>query len=118
MYKYTYFILSLFNLLFLIDALPIQSVFHKKEIKSLKYNVQDSYQLQEEYSVYQSVVEHYESIVDQTLSSESEDLLYDLIHLPKQTLREILYLQSQLIGADSLTGKYTKHVLKSSRFLY
>lgn len=110
MKNYTAFLLLLVVFPCIIYTLPIQTVLYQEELESLKYekgsNMKDWYKLNEEYDIYQTTVEHYEGIVDLILSTESEDLLYNLLHLPKESLNEILHLQAELIGVDILSGIY------------
>lgn len=97
------FLYFLFSLLLLVlnqvNALPVQHAFvpsspsHENSIDA------------QEYTVYSSVIEYYENLIDATLSSESEELLINLIHLPKESMKNILTLQAESMGFKTVSGK-------------
>ncbi|KAK4512648.1 uncharacterized protein ATC70_003352 [Mucor velutinosus] len=96
------FLCSIVCLVFIlnqVNALPVQHAFvpsslsHESPIDA------------QEYTVYSSVVEYYENLVDTTLSSESEELLINLIHLPKESMKNILTLQAESMGFKTISDK-------------
>ncbi|KAG1116727.1 hypothetical protein G6F42_013623 [Rhizopus arrhizus] len=97
------FLYFLFSLLLLVlnqvNALPVQHAFvpsspsHENSIDA------------QEYTVYSSVIEYYENLIDATLSSESEELLINLIHLPKESMKNILTLQAESMGFKTVSDK-------------
>lgn len=100
LYSILSLILSCWILTVNVNALPIQQqqpVF----ISSSHENTIDA----QEYSVYSSIIEYYENLVDSTLSSESEELLINLIHLPKESMKNILSLQAESMGFKTISGK-------------
>lgn len=96
------FLCSLLCLLFVVsqvNALPVQHAFVPSSLA--QGNSVDA----QEYTVYNSAIEYYENLVDTTLSSESEELLINLIHLPKESMKNILTLQAESMGFKAISGK-------------
>lgn len=98
------------------DTKLLQVTFYQEKLKTFDFsndeNLKNWYQ-SEEYGIYSTMVDYYENLVDLTLSSESEELLIDLIHLPRTSMNHILNLQANLIGMEKLTGKM--HIKRSQR---
>lgn len=55
--------------------------------------------------MFSSVTDYYENIVDSTLSSQSEELLLNLIHLNQGAKERILQAQAHYLGIELLSGK-------------
>lgn len=86
-----------------------QTTFYQDQVKVYDTNEEDVWFMSQEYDIFASITEHYEGIVDTTFSSESEDLLLNLIHLPTDYKRKILDAQAASLGLEaSLTGKKMK----------
>lgn len=102
LYSILSLILSCWILNINVNALPIQQQQQSVFISSSSHeNTIDA----QEYSVYSSIIEYYENLVDTTLSSESEELLINLIHLPKESMKNILSLQAESMGFKTISGK-------------
>ncbi|KAI9357880.1 hypothetical protein BD770DRAFT_364863 [Pilaira anomala] len=88
-------------------ALPIQqTTFYQDQVKVYNTSEEDVWFMSREYDIFASITEHYEGIVDTTFSSESEDLLLNLIHLPTDYKRKILDAQAASLGLEEpLTDK-------------
>ncbi|KAG1447472.1 hypothetical protein G6F56_009250 [Rhizopus delemar] len=69
-------------------ALPLQTSFKA---------IQTTRSIEEE-ECYVNTIEHYENIVDVVLSSESEELLINLSHIPRATLDHTLQTQAYAMG--------------------
>ncbi|KAL9558063.1 hypothetical protein MBANPS3_001086 [Mucor bainieri] len=96
------FLYTLVCLLFVlsqVNALPVQHAFVPSSLS--QENSPDA----QEYTIYSSVIEYYENLVDNTLSSESEELLINLIHLPKASMKNILTLQAESMGFKAISDK-------------
>jgi hypothetical protein len=93
------------------NALPMTSkmktMVYQQNAEPFTASTEDWY-TSREYDVYSNLVEHYENLVDSTLNAESEELLLNLIHLPRQSMNLALTSQAALLGFDALTGKLSK----------
>ncbi|KAI9480355.1 MAG: hypothetical protein EXX96DRAFT_562283 [Benjaminiella poitrasii] len=92
-----------------VNALPLtntnmQTVFSHQQNTNLYESEEQWYQSQE-YGIFSTIVDYYENMVDTTLNSESEELLLNLIHLPKSTLNNVLSSQAELLGFNSISEK-------------
>lgn len=61
--------------------------------------------IEAQYDVYQTIMDHYENVVDNSISSSSEHLLLNLIHRPREELNLALATQMELIGLNDIPGK-------------
>ncbi|KAG0936580.1 hypothetical protein G6F32_010055 [Rhizopus arrhizus] len=57
----------------------------------------------DDYDLYVNVIEHYQNMMDVVISSESEDLLINLIHMPKLSLHRALKIQGNALGIHDLS---------------
>jgi hypothetical protein len=80
-------------------------------------NQEQNWYISREYDVYSNLVEHYENLVDTTLNAESEELLLNLIHLPRESMNLALTSQAALLGFDVLTGKNSTNAVHVTRCL-
>lgn len=60
----------------------------------------------DDYDLYVNVIEHYQNMMDVVISSESEDLLINLIHMPKLSLHRALKIQGNALGIHDLSCTY------------
>ncbi|KAI8971439.1 hypothetical protein BDF20DRAFT_825570 [Mycotypha africana] len=82
--------------------------------------------LDQEYEIYNNIVDYYENLVDTALSIESEDLLLNLIHAPKSSVNTLLASQAEHLGIQSLSDKQLikmpaiigKHIQKMNAQVY
>ncbi|KAI8639709.1 hypothetical protein BD408DRAFT_434924 [Parasitella parasitica] len=81
----------------LVNGLPVQQ-------QAYSSSNTDTIEIQA-YSVYSSILEYYENLVDATLSTESEELLLNLIHLPKDSRNRILASQAESMGFRTISDK-------------
>ncbi|KAI9283157.1 hypothetical protein BY458DRAFT_448516 [Sporodiniella umbellata] len=61
------------------------------------------YKTSAEEDMYFSAIEHYQNRVDIVLSSETEEFLIDLIHLPEKERRQVIEIQGNTLGIDLLS---------------
>lgn len=92
-----------------INALPIsgnsQTVFYKEKTSLYDTNNAEDWFISQEYDMFSSITDYYENMVDTTLSSESEELLLNLIYLPQSKKVNLLQSQATYLGIDTLSGK-------------
>lgn len=86
----------------------MQVAFYQDQTKLYDMAQEDEWFMSQEYDIFSSITDFYENVVDTTLSSDSEDLLLNLIHLTKESKNTILKSQAQSFGMDALTGKKKK----------
>ncbi|CAO3693644.1 unnamed protein product [Rhizopus stolonifer] len=83
----------------------------------------DAFKNEKEYDLYSTLVEHYENRVDLVLSTETENFLIDLIHMPRPNLNKAIQIQGkamgiytmnypQIIKMPSIIGKHI-HIMNS-----
>lgn len=119
-FTFTYFLLFfmysyplVFTLLFsswlfsVNHALPLsntklQTVFYQEQTTIVK---DKDWFMSQEYDMFSSVTDYYENIVDSTLSSQSEELLLNLIHLNQGAKERILQAQAHYLGIELLSEK-------------
>lgn len=105
------------------NALPmnnkIQTLVYQQNSKPFTAmdNQEQNWYISREYDVYSNLVEHYENLVDTTLNAESEELLLNLIHLPRESMNLALTSQAALLGFDVLTGKNSTNAVHVTRCL-
>lgn len=79
------------------------------EIESYQTSIKANTLSDQETEAYLNAVEHYENIVDAVLSSESEELLIDLSHVPKTSLHRSLKIQANALGIHNITCKFRNY---------
>lgn len=89
------------------NALPIASNINLQTVLTQGTTVikDTDWFMSQEYDMFSSVTDYYENIVDTTLSSQSEELLLNLIHLDQKSKDKILQAQAHYLGIESLSGK-------------
>lgn len=91
-------------------ALPLSSSSSNTKLQTVFYQEQTTivkdkdWFMSQEYDMFSSVTDYYENIVDSTLSSQSEELLLNLIHLGQNSKERILQAQAHYLGIESLSG--------------
>ena len=80
----------------------MQTAFYKE--KTTLYTNAEDWFTSKEYDMFSSVTEYYENVIDEVLSSQSEELLLNLIHLPFDERSDVLQAQAKYLGIEKLTG--------------
>ncbi|KAI7902152.1 uncharacterized protein BX663DRAFT_436055 [Cokeromyces recurvatus] len=86
----------------IVNALPV----FNQHIVLNQQSIEEQWYSSQEYDMYSTIVDYYENLVDSILNTESEVLLLNLIHLPKDALNNILTLQAkELLESKSISKK-------------
>ncbi|CEP09014.1 hypothetical protein [Parasitella parasitica] len=90
----------------LVNGLPVQQRQQQQQQQQQVYSSPNAGTTEiQAYSVYSSILEYYEALVDATLSIQSEELLITLIHLPKESRNRILTSQAESMGFKTISDK-------------
>ncbi|KAI8889374.1 hypothetical protein K501DRAFT_329172 [Backusella circina FSU 941] len=100
-----YFFAVLFFFVNRIQTFPIGYDYKLQTIYTLNKEITEDTKklnIEAQYDVYQTIMDYYENTVDNSISSSSEHLLLNLIHLPREELNFALATQMELIGLNDI----------------